>query len=131
MDREDHKTFIPGVGFLVTSWDGSESHIFPIDDPAEGKMEIDSLVTLENAVAWDNADNQHQFLQGLLQNDGAGRWGHPSLETILELRTALEQELLEASEAENDHQPSEYDEWQDYMGGDDWDHGQYDDGGEW
>ena len=27
----------------------------------------------------------------------------------------------------NDGQPSEYDEWQDYMGGDDWDHGQYDD----
>jgi hypothetical protein len=28
--------------------------------------------------------------------------------------------------AEDDGQPSEYDEWQDYMGGDDWDHGQYD-----
>ena len=26
---------------------------------------------------------------------------------------------------EDDGQPSEYDEWQDYMGGDDWDHGQY------
>jgi hypothetical protein len=26
-------------------------------------------------------------------------------------------------------QPTEYEEWQDYMGGDDWDHGQYDDGG--
>jgi hypothetical protein len=30
---------------------------------------------------------------------------------------------------EDDGQPSEYEEWQDYMGGDDWDHGQYDDGG--
>ena len=30
---------------------------------------------------------------------------------------------------EDDGQPTEYDEWQDYMGGDDWDHGQYDDGG--
>ncbi len=30
---------------------------------------------------------------------------------------------------EDDGQPSEYDEWQDYMGGDDWDHGQYDDVG--
>lgn len=27
---------------------------------------------------------------------------------------------------EYDGQPSEYDEWQDYYGGDDWDHGQYD-----
>ena len=25
-----------------------------------------------------------------------------------------------------DGQPSEYDEWQDFHGGDDWDHGQYD-----
>ena len=29
-------------------------------------------------------------------------------------------------ECEDDGQPSEYTEWQDYMGGDDWDHGQYD-----
>jgi hypothetical protein len=28
---------------------------------------------------------------------------------------------------EDDGQPSEYDEWQDFNGGDDWDHGQYDD----
>ena len=26
----------------------------------------------------------------------------------------------------DDGQPSEYEEWQDYMDGDDWDHGQYD-----
>ena len=30
---------------------------------------------------------------------------------------------------EDDGQPDEYTEWQDYMGGDDWDHGQYDDCG--
>ncbi len=30
---------------------------------------------------------------------------------------------------EDDGQPSEYEEWQDYMGGDDWDHGQYDECG--
>ena len=28
---EDHKTFIPGVGLLVTSWDGSESFIVPAE----------------------------------------------------------------------------------------------------
>ena len=27
---------------------------------------------------------------------------------------------------EDDGQPSEYTEWQDFYGGDDWDHGQYD-----
>jgi hypothetical protein len=32
-------------------------------------------------------------------------------------------------EPEDDGQPSEYEEWQDYMGGDDWDFGQYDQGG--
>ena len=34
-------------------------------------------------------------------------------------------------EYEDDGQPSEYEEWQDYMGGDDWDHGQYDDAGDY
>ncbi len=34
-------------------------------------------------------------------------------------------------EYEDDGQPDEYTEWQDYMGGDDWDQGQYDMGGEW
>ena len=30
---------------------------------------------------------------------------------------------------EDDGQPSEHEEWQDYMGGDDWDFGEYDQGG--
>lgn len=37
-----------------------------------------------------------------------------------------EDEDEDESDFEDDGQPSEYDEWQDYMGGDDWDHGQYD-----
>lgn len=33
---------------------------------------------------------------------------------------------------DDDGQPTEYQEWQDYMGGDDWDHGQYaEDYGDW
>ena len=32
----------------------------------------------------------------------------------------------EDDEPEYDGQPDEYTEWQDYMGGDDWDQGQYD-----
>lgn len=31
-----------------------------------------------------------------------------------------------ADDCDYDGQPSEYEEWQDYYGGDDWDHGQYD-----
>ena len=38
-----------------------------------------------------------------------------------------ERERDEEWDEEDDGQPSEYEEWQDYMGGDDWDHGQYDD----
>jgi len=29
-------------------------------------------------------------------------------------------------DVQDDHQPTEYEEWQDVYGGDDWDHGQYD-----
>ena len=36
-------------------------------------------------------------------------------------------EVVDEDDYEDDGQPSEYDEWQDYMGGDDWDQGQYDD----
>ena len=34
--------------------------------------------------------------------------------------------MLDEFNGEDDGQPSEYDEWQDYMGGDDWDYGQCD-----
>jgi len=35
-------------------------------------------------------------------------------------------EDLEVWWEDDDGQPDEYTEWQDYMGGDDWDHGQFD-----
>jgi len=38
-------------------------------------------------------------------------------------------QLDERLVCEDDGQPTEYDEWQDVFGGDDWDHGQFD--GEW
>ena len=37
-----------------------------------------------------------------------------------------ETEIETLDDYEDDGQPSEYDEWQDVYGGDDWDHGQYD-----
>lgn len=33
---------------------------------------------------------------------------------------------MDEADFEDDHQPTEYEEWQDFYGGDDWDHGQYD-----
>ena len=51
------------------------------------------------------------------------------LETARSLGGDLEEmegDLRAIEEDEYDGQPTEYEEWQDYMGGDDWDHGQYD-----
>lgn len=48
--------------------------------------------------------------------------------TLLEVNSILDK--YESGEVdyseEDDGQPDEYTEWQDYMGGDDWDQGQYD-----
>lgn len=42
------------------------------------------------------------------------------------LNCGLTEGDLEYASWYDDGQPDEYTEWQDYMGGDDWDHGQYD-----
>ena len=42
------------------------------------------------------------------------------------VREADESEDLTLDFEDYDGQPSEYDEWQDFYGGDDWDQGQYD-----
>ena len=50
--------------------------------------------------------------------------------TLLEVNDILykyENGEVDYSE-EDDGQPDEHTEWQDYMGGDDWDQGQYDEG---
>jgi hypothetical protein len=38
----------------------------------------------------------------------------------------LDADETEEMELEDDGQPTEYEEWQDFYGGDDWDNGQYD-----
>ena len=43
----DHKTYIPGVGFLLTSWDGSECGIFPTSAEtgiSEGEKEWENFL---------------------------------------------------------------------------------------
>ena len=55
-----------------------------------------------------------------------------SKETLRSFEMRYDDENLHAYEAQlddfaDDGQPDEYTEWQDHMGGDDWDHGQYDD----
>ena len=44
-------------------------------------------------------------------------------------RAEVAEDVDDDDDYEDDGQPDEYTEWQDYMGGDDWDHGQYDDCG--
>ena len=44
-------------------------------------------------------------------------------------RAEVAEDVDDDDDYEDAGQPDEYTEWQDYMGGDDWDHGQYDDCG--
>ena len=57
--------------------------------------------------------------------DGATR-EQVSIEFPLLDKETIEQYFTGDHDADDDRQPDEYTEWQDYMGGDDWDHGQYD-----
>ena len=48
-------------------------------------------------------------------------------EDMADFQAAIDSALEEEYDYEDDGQPSEYDEWQDFYGGDDWDQGQFDD----
>ena len=56
--------------------------------------------------------------------EGTG-WGRAAIDYILSM-DAAGIEVVPRAVKLNDRQPDEYTEWQDYMGGDDWDQGQYD-----
>jgi len=61
-------------------------------------------------------------------NDGANGYDDdPEHDPVGDAET--EYDIEYDDEPEDDGQPTEYEEWQDYMGGDDWDFGQYDEGG--
>lgn len=54
-----------------------------------------------------------------------------TFDSVLDEQDYIELQLpedkdFEDEDFEDDGQPDEYTEWQDYMGGDNWDHGQYD-----
>lgn len=44
--HEDHKSFIPGVGILVTSWDGSESNFVPFSEMNWQREEDHFVITV-------------------------------------------------------------------------------------
>ena len=119
----------------MTSWDGSESHIFPINERTEEpNMNIKHLLTLENAVAWESTKDSgepERFFEDLL---GMSPMNPDFDATRNRMAIAFDELLAEADANENDGQPSHYEEMQDYYGGDDfpeqWDEG-YDAGGDW
>lgn len=45
---------------------------------------------------------------------------------VQERERSEDEDRDEEWDEEDDGQPTEYEEWQDYMGGDDWDFGEYD-----
>ena len=65
-------------------------------------------------------------LPHLEPSDGFSDYDRVAYEAMTEFDFDDEVDPSGGYEDDYDGQPSEYDEWQDYMGGDDWDHGQYD-----
>ena len=58
-------------------------------------------------------------------SDNIYRSDRDEVDTVIDV-DAFNEMIEDFNRLEDDGQPSEYEEWQDYMGGDDWDHGQYD-----
>ena len=58
-------------------------------------------------------------------NNGATR-GEVAAKFPMLTEDEIERYFTNDHDGDYDGQPDEYTEWQDYMGGDDWDHGQYD-----
>ena len=95
---------------------------------------IEMLKSGEHTVVFTKADGELRTITGSLPSDAGPK--NDTACPIVDSSTGLWKSFLianlvsinpEACEEENDGQPSEYDEWQDYYDGDDWDHGQYDD----
>lgn len=121
--HEDHKTYIPGVGFLVTAWDGSESRIFPT--PADTGIS-------EGEKKWENflrkVETGNEGVDGELSDDEMDvaydvfADGGTIVQAIAKIIDHAAQRVVDYF----DGQPTMYEEYQDLHGGDDWDHGQYD-----
>jgi len=77
-----------------------------------------------------NIDALYDRLDQLMSSEDVSKWELTENGQLV-MRATLDQHGNEDCSDEDEGQPTEYEEWQDYMGGDDWDHGQYDNGGEW
>jgi hypothetical protein len=80
--------------------------------------------------AYHTHEEQRMTFEEAFENDPQARDEfHDYLDEMAEEHVHVAERLHDGDEdeiEEDDGQPSEYDEWQDYMGGDDWDFGEYD-----
>jgi len=79
------------------------------------------LTYADISIEWEH--NQQHSLKG---NDMNSFTNEFSPEESVEYQEYVDATDWHDEDDEDDGQPTEYDEWQDYMGGDDWDQGQYD-----
>tara|TARA_R110000824_G_scaffold32368_1_gene104527 strand:+ start:89 stop:436 length:348 start_codon:yes stop_codon:yes gene_type:complete len=82
----------------------------------EGDVEFNLQPPVEQVEEWHDEDS----LGELETNE------FDSIEIDIEDSRDMYDEISDNELYEDDGQPDEYTEWQDFMGGDDWDHGQYD-----
>jgi len=94
------------------------------EDPCD--FEVESIESYSES-------EQQRILSASLGTDPAWCPRHDEFDEFVDYLGLLGEEDEYDEEDEHDDEedygqpsPSEYDEWQDYMGGDDWDHGQYD-----
>ena len=91
------------------------------------REEAYELEQLEDFVFEDESyseDEQQRILSASLGTDPAWCPRHDEFDEFVDYLGLYDEE--DEYDEEDDGQPSEYDEWQDYMYGDDWDHCQYD-----
>lgn len=139
-EKDEFETALEEAGIEFDMGDGESEDIPPVGDPDDANFDKpdDELQRIADHCREECADMSDDELRDKIGDDLEQLEYSPEeisdgIDTVMELLGKSENgdDDLEDDEGyEDDGQPSEYDEWQDYMGGDDWDHGQYDTGDE-
>lgn len=114
-----------------------DGHEYEVEHTEAGMGAPERIVvwTLDEELVGDvSLDHNHEHAEADVSDRGAEAVGYFEFaaKTPEEIGTWIAAVAEPRGEEDyDDGQPTHYEEMQDYMGGDDWDHGQYDDGGEW
>lgn len=121
MRHEETRDNTTAIEATIIEADNRDMTPVDIDNPREGVFP--AVVTREDAPA--------KILPVIVTVDKLPRLAcdYPKPYNPQHVVDGVAVEVVEDDDPEDDGQPSEYEEWQDYMGGDDWDHGQFDDCG--